>query len=271
MQETTFFPDNYRRYLTETFENRSLRNPSYSLRAFARDLGIGTSTLTELLQGKYGLSKGRIEKVAKALQLSIDQTEHFSDLVIRDHARSLQEREEAALRVQTRLKQSIQTITLDGFKVISDWYHLTLLELISLPGFQNDPTWIAKSLGLPELTVIEALDRLMRLDLIEKTDNGFLLTDDFSAIGNDTPSQAIRKFHSQILEKALIALQTHPMEKRENSSTVFAINLEDLPQAKKKLLQFRKEFSGLLSKSPDKNDVYCLSMQFFSLIQKENI
>lgn len=271
MQETTFFPDNYRRYFTETFESRSMRNPSYSLRAFARDLDIGTSTLTEVLQGKYGLSKGRIEKVAKALQLSSDQTEHFSDLIARDHGRSEKDREEAALRIQLRLRHSIQTITLDGFKVISDWYHLALLELISLPSFKNDTEWMAKRLGLPELTIVEAIDRLERLELIEKTKTGILLTDDFTSIGNNTPSQAIRKFHSQILQKALTALEAQSVDERENSSTVFAINQEDLPEAKKKLLKFRREFSGLLSKNPNKNNVYCLSIQFFSLIQSENI
>ena len=269
MNETSYYPDNYRRYLTDMFENRSLRNPSYSMRAYARDLGMGTSTLLEVLQGKYGLSKARIDKVAKNLNLTEVQTEHFNDLIIRDHSRNIQEREEAAERIQLRLKSSMQTITQDGFRAISDWYHMALLELMAMSNFQSDTAWMSKKLNLPELTIKEALDRLERLDLVIKTDKGFELTDDFSAIGDDTPSEIIRKFHRQILEKAMFALDCQPTNKRENSSTIFAINKEDIPKAKKKLVKFRREFSGLLSKTPEKNDVYCLSMQFFSLINQE--
>lgn len=269
MNEANFYPDNYRKYLTENFESRSLRNPSYSLRAYARDLGIGTSTLTEVLKGKYGLSKARIETIVNSLQLTSSQAEHFSDLVTRDHSRNLLDREEAISRIQSRLKQTTESVTLDGFRVISDWYHLALLELITLPNSGSDTSKMAKALNLPELTVKEALERLMRLDLVIKKDDGFYPTDDFSAIGDETPSQIIRKFHRQILEKALTALESQSVEKRENSSTVFAINVEDLPAAKKKLLKFRREFSTLLSNNPHKNDVYCLSVQFFSLLQRE--
>lgn len=270
MNQTSFYPDNYRRYFTETFENRSLRNPSYSMRAFARDLGIGTSTLTEILQGKYGLSKERLATVAKKLNLTNDQTEHFSDLILIDHSRNGSEKAEASLRVSSRLKNSVQTVTLDGFRAISDWYHMAILELIALAQFQNDTLWMSKRLGLPELTISEAINRLERLDLIIKVGDTLQLTDDFSAIGNETPSEVIRKFHRQILEKAITALDIQSTDQRENSSTVFAINKEDLPKAKKKLVQFRREFSTLLSKTPEKNDVYCLSMQFFSLINQEH-
>ncbi len=270
MSETVFYPDNYRRYFIESFENRSLRNPSYSMRAFARDLGLGTSTLSEILQGKYGLSKSKVEIVVKALQLSEKQGEHFLDLVVRDHSRSLKERDEASQRVQERIKGSMQTMTLDSFRTISEWYHLALLELLILPEFKNETGWMARKLNIPEITVHEALERMERLGMIERKGKKILPTDDFSAIGNETPSELIRKFHRQVLEKAIVALDEQTVSERESSSTIFAISKADLPKAKKKLVQFRREFATLLSKSPDKDDVYCLGIQFFSLLKKEH-
>jgi uncharacterized protein (TIGR02147 family) len=266
MQADSFFPDNYRRYLTENYEARSLRNPSYSLRAYARDLDIAVSTLTEVLKGKYGLSKARVSSLAKSLSLSAEQSQHFADLVRQEHARDPQERAAAKARIQARLHRTTQTMTLDGFKIISDWYHLAILELITLKGFKNDPVWMAKRLGLPELTVKEALERLLRLELIEESKGHLRATDDFSHIGNDTPSQAIRKFHKQILEKALAAIESQSVQERENSSTIFAIAKKDLPEAKKKLSQFRREFAALYSEGKSKDEVYCLSLQFFNLL-----
>jgi hypothetical protein len=44
--------ESYRRTLHEELETRSARNPGYSLRAFARDLGIRHSRLSEVLMAQ---------------------------------------------------------------------------------------------------------------------------------------------------------------------------------------------------------------------------
>lgn len=57
---------------------RRTRNPSYSLRAFARDIGIGSGRLSELLSGKRRFTPRSIERISRALKLS---QEEFEDLV----------------------------------------------------------------------------------------------------------------------------------------------------------------------------------------------
>lgn len=269
MTEELIYPENYRKYLTEAYEARLQRNPSYSMRAFARDLGMGVSTLSEVLNGKYGLSKKRIAQVAAALQLSTEQCQHFADLVQKEHGRSDHDRGAAQSRVSSRVNFTEHSIPLDSFKLIADWYHLALLELIALPDFIYETAFIAKRLAISERNAIDAVERLERLNLIEKIDGGLRVTDDFSAVGGDTPSQAVRQYHTQLIEKALISLQVTPMAEREMASLVFKINKDDVPEAKKKLIKFRREFSVLLSKSENKNDVYCLGMQFFSVLNKD--
>jgi len=55
------------------FEARQRQNPLYSLRAFARDLGIDSSSLSKVLQGRRQLSKKAGVEVA--LNIGLDETE----------------------------------------------------------------------------------------------------------------------------------------------------------------------------------------------------
>jgi len=269
MNYPQYFLEDYRAYIKNAFQARRERNPSYSHRAFARDMGIGVSTLTEILQGKYGLSKQRIKQVVTALRLSAEETAHFSDLVRMKYARSEEERDAAKLRVRTRINFNSQSLTMDAFIIISEWYYFALLELISLAEFQNNLNWISRRLAITEDAAAEAIERLIRLGLVKRIKQALLVTEDFSAIGEEKSSEAVRKFHYQILQKAITSLESHPVQQREVSSTIFSINTSDLPKAKKKLLNFRREFGTFLSKAECKNDVFCLGVQFFSLLKSE--
>jgi plasmid maintenance system antidote protein VapI len=49
--------DIFKDFINREFDLRSSKNGSYSLRAFARDLGISPQRLSHLLSGKKGISK----------------------------------------------------------------------------------------------------------------------------------------------------------------------------------------------------------------------
>ena len=57
----------YRLLLKSELASRTNQNPNYSLRAFARDLDLAPSRLSEVLNGKQGLSTQAAEKIAKTL------------------------------------------------------------------------------------------------------------------------------------------------------------------------------------------------------------
>ncbi|MNT64313.1 hypothetical protein D3C72_2022040 [compost metagenome] len=90
-----------------------------------------------------------------------------------------------------------------------------------------------------------------------------------SYVESEIPSEAIRQFHTQILEKAGKALTLQSQEKRQFRSTVFSMRKKDLPQLKQDLNQFWMEQIGKYA-MPTKNDsVYCFSMQLFDLLEEE--
>lgn len=64
------------------------KNGRYSLRAFARDLKISPSFLSEVLNGKYGISKKLARQISECLHFDDSDAEHFCRLADSDFSDS---------------------------------------------------------------------------------------------------------------------------------------------------------------------------------------
>ena len=63
----------FRQNLLAELARRRTRNPRYSLRAFARDLGTDHATLSQILRGRRNLSPRLIRQFGRRLQLKPDE------------------------------------------------------------------------------------------------------------------------------------------------------------------------------------------------------
>ena len=234
--------------------NKCRANSRYSLRAYARFLQIDPSTLSHMLRGKRKITP---EKV-KTLGLRIGLT-----------PRKIQEYLETGSNPRGRTSSElvdVENLALDTFETISDWYHYAIFELIQLEGFKNDSKWIAKKLGIHVVEVDAAIERLIRLNLVELVKGklrqkvGFITT-----VANPQSAEAFRKLQMQILNKALIALEEIPIERRDQSGLTIAIHSQRLPEIKEKIKNFRRSLHQSLSKDKVKDEVYQLSISFYPI------
>lgn len=244
------------------------RDSRYSLRAFARELKLSPSRLSEILSGKQGLSRNAARSIATQLGYGTKEIDLFCDLVDSQHARAKVNRELAKIRLDKR-KSDPEHLLLreDTFKLIADWHHFAILQLTELKGFKSDPQWIANALGVTLLDVTDALRRLERLGMIESHRGRIRATQSTTRTTDDVPSEAIRKAHRQILERASLALSTQPVEQREISANIIPMNQKQLEEAKRWLRSFRRRFAQRLAAADEKDRVYCLGIQFFNLTQ----
>lgn len=253
--------EEYRDILKRELIERCHRNPKYSLRAFARDLKFAPARLSDVLNGKKGLSRAAALSVAKVLGMSESETARFCDLVDSQHGRSHAAREQA----QKRLAQSppqAHSLTIDAFRVIADWYHFAILELLKLDNYRNDLSWMAKALDLTELQVSEALGRLERLELIEKRKSRYHPTGAYVSSPDGVPSEALKKFHEQLLKKALDALYLQSVEERDFSAMLMPVALKDVPLARRRIRDFSRKLCKELTSVETVDSVYSLSVQF---------
>lgn len=273
MSATNFYT-HPRDFLLVELEKRRSRNSSYSLRAFARDLDLAPSTLSEVISGHYGLSEAKALHVAKTLELTPDLAEYFVELFQQKFAKKTSRRRQALKTSTRRRNRVLQSRPLDSFHSIADWYHVALLEWITVQGrkITNDAKTIrraSKALKIESAEIHEALNRLQRVGSLHLENNEWHLTEEFTSTSNDIPSEAVRSFHKQIIAKAATAIEDQSLESREISSTVLSFSRAQMKEAKQALRDFHREFSERFGSTKDPDSVYCLGLQFFSLADDE--
>ena len=263
----------YRRILSESLSERCANNPQYSLRAFARDLKLTPSQLSLILNRSKGLSPARAESIARGMGFTKNETQYFCDLVQSEHGRSKVAKQTAKKRLQKygALKNS-QNLEADAFRVISDWYHFAIHQMMRLaekPSADQTTAWISRRLQIPQLEAKAALERLERLELIEKKGTHYAVCSDTVFAPDGVPSEGLRSFHRQVLAKASLALVEQDLERRYFNTTFVAIDAEDIPRAKAQIKDFHQHFMNEFS--PDEKTsldrVYCLSVQLFDLMK----
>lgn len=261
----------YKIFLQNEFARRIKVNSSYSQRAFALSLGISKSLLSCVLNGSKGLSKTSAIQIAKKLNLSERETETFVNLIEASHSRSKLGKKIAKEKIEkeiTELKTTI--INNDKFAVISDWYHFAILEMTFLKNPPKSIGEIAKRLGRTNIEITYAIERLQRLNLLEIKNGKFIAKENITFTQDGVPSDAIKKYHSQMLDKCKEALYMQELKERDISSLTVSIDKNDMQAAKDFINEFKQEFMKKFSASNNRDGLYNLSIQFINLEKKEN-
>jgi uncharacterized protein (TIGR02147 family) len=260
--------NDYRTVLRDALARRCQANPSYNMSRFARDLGLSPGRLSEIFSRRQGLSIEVGKRIGGILGLSEGETEFFCDQIEFEHGRSQAKRELARLRLLKRSEELDKlALEVDTFQVISDWYHFAIVQLIEIPIFREDPKWIGKALNISAAEAASAVDRLLRVGILYRDDKGALnRVDETIVVHNKVSSEAVRKFHEQVMDKAKMVLSTRPLAERTISSGMVCIRRSDFEEIRAKVRRFSSRLLKEAEASPkDKEAVYCLSMQFFEL------
>src|SRR5690606_21842028 len=144
-------------------------------------------------------------------------------------------------------------------------YHFGILEMLQFSSFKDDPKWFARKLGISEIEVRLAVDRLERLGLVRRDLGKLRPAQGNGKTPSDIPSESIKKLHSQIIDKAKQALFTQPVDHREFGSVVIAVDQSKVKAAKQEIRDFQHRFCKTMGEARTKDSLYCLSFQFFDL------
>ena len=255
--------------LVEEYNKRAKKNLKYSMRAFARDLDLAPSHLSNLLKGKAGLSTESAQRITKKLAWPNRKARIFVETVESEFSRSVVVREAAKKRVEklTVDEELKSHLDVDEFQFVSQWYHMAILELFELKKFKMSNIFIAQKLGITEDETKAAVTRLLRLKLLKVKNGKIEPSEDSTFTGDDVSSLAIRESHSQFIKKALESVHTQDKSERILRSTVMAIKKDKLPEALSMLQEFHDTFCTQITDTnlDNKDEVYCLSSQFFKL------
>jgi uncharacterized protein (TIGR02147 family) len=178
----------FRGYLQEEFARRSRANPKYSVRAFARRLGLDHSTLSQVLRGKRRLPSRQLAAIGAKLGLNPAQVE------------ALRRADGAAEVAAATERRAFALLARDCAALVREPLHLAVLELLGTPGFRPDSRWLGEVLGATTDDVNLALTRLVRLGVLRMEKRGIWID------ASSAAAVPLREYTRAVLARAAAGL-----------------------------------------------------------------
>ena len=213
----------YRLFLKDFYAVRKKENRHFSFRMFAQKAGVSASLMRDVISGRRRLSVSVASRYIRAMDMTAREADYFILLVQFVNARTNREKNDCYNKMnRLRARLFLKFLGADQYGFYSAWYHSAVRELVALPGFREDPEWIASALK-PSITPAQArksLELMERLGIVRRDRDGRLTQSD-PAISSeyDIRTLAMRNFHEQMIDRAKEALDEFPLENREPLST----------------------------------------------------
>lgn len=259
-------------FLSAVLAEKKAKNTGYSMRAWSKQLGFrNPSTLSGVLQGHRRLSPELAHRLASSLCETDSERRYFEVLAMMEKAKSSVERDVYAGVLASLRPQSVKVdqIAVERFRFVADWYHVAVLEMVSLKDFVEDAKTIAEQLG-PEIspaTIQDAINRLVTLEWLERDSHGKLTRKTPRYIVDDSvPSDAVKNHHEQMIDRAKLALHTQSREERDFRGTTFAVKRESIPELVRLIHKFHHDIHQYTVQS-GADEVYRVNTQCFKVTQ----
>jgi uncharacterized protein (TIGR02147 family) len=242
-------------------------NPRYSLRAFAKKVGVHVGALTYIMNGKRNVSRKLAERIARRLLLDPQQRAEILSLF--PEKRSY--RKPGSVAQGEVLEPRYLALNAAQFKIAAEWEHFGVLSLMKCENFESSHSWIANRLGITESKARQAVERLLQLGLIALDPSGSLSRAEKSyRTSDDVADLSLKRHHDQSMDLAKESLHRDEVHVRDFTSVTMAIDPKKLSMAKELIRKFEDELSDLLE-SGHRTEVYRLSMQLFPLSRIESM
>lgn len=233
--------------LQVTYLKRSALNARYSRNAFARDLGVSPTALSQFLSGKRVFSPQNIRRVVKALYLPPEAEKSFRT-------------DSATVNLGT-------TLEIEKFSLIANWYHFAILNLVEVEEVKS-ARQVSCRLGVELEVAKSALERLLNLELLESKKGVYRRTINRIDTGTDIPSAALRKHNREKMELAIESLEKVTIEDRDISSLTLAFDKAQMKKVKEEIQKFKKRIQKICDEG-SRTEVYSMNIQFHPLSKKE--
>ncbi len=235
---------------------RQAQNPKYSMRKFAKDLGVSAGGLSNLLHGRFEMSIKRAATIIPLLHLSPAEDEK--------------------LRAQMGLRVKRQTLEISptNASVLTNWIHCAVLHFFDLDVSDKSVPVIATRLGLSQEIVQRTLQELLSDGFLKTQEDGKIYKPEVHWQGGDGGAispELVRSHHRNSLEIAAQSIERIPAECRDLSSITFCGHPDQLTFAREEIRNLHSKISALMESEPRKTEVYRLSVALFPLTVERSI
>jgi uncharacterized protein (TIGR02147 family) len=264
---------NFRTFLRDWFTYLRAKEPQFSIRRLAEELHLASGYLPMVLSGSRKLSAKVLPRLIPRLGLSRSEIAYFENLVKLGTQDSHEAKVQAVDRMSKfRSYQRSNPTEAEFFEYASRWYHLTIREMATLPGFKADPEWIQERLKtkLPLKIIKDSLEFLFTHKYLDK-----------DAQGNSIPSKAtlnvdgtvywaaVSHCHQQMFSLATESIQNTPTQERNLVGYTVGLSSKRFEMAQAILNRALDEIENLEKTHPDQNEaIYQVEIALFPLTKR---
>lgn len=266
----------YRSFLQAVYQKLKEQMERYSYLQFADDLGFSQTNVVHLvIRRKRKLAPKSVERIMDALELKKTERLYFETLVKYAHARTPRKREIYFDRLhQLKAKSLLTSLDQSQMEYYSAWYHPVVRELVAMPGFDEDPDWIAARLT-PHITPEQArrsVELLLSLNLIVRdAESGRLrLTQNVVSTGNEIAAMSVARYHQNVIELGRESITSIPARRRDISAVTVCVSEQTAQAMKAEIQAFRKKLLMLADEAGPGGQVFQLNIQFFPFTVEED-
>jgi uncharacterized protein (TIGR02147 family) len=263
--------EDYRSFMNDYYQWKK-RTSVFSWRDFAKKGGFTSPNYMKLVcEGKSGLSKNGIERVADAMDLVGAEREFFRQLVKFGQAK----RDADRMTAYTEMKEiacahKVRILEGESVSFYESWKYPVLRELAPMmPG--ANPLEVAKACGgaFSAEEVRNALAFLTRAKFLRKiADDEYEQVDRLIQMSVAAMPMLVRQMHKDMADFAKEAIEKYPIDERNFTGITMGIDDEDYAEILKELDACRKRIISIATAKKGGNRVYRLNMQMFPLTEK---
>lgn len=268
-KSTVYGFDSYRSFLSAEINKIKISRKNFSIRAMAKHLNIGSTTLIEVLAGKKNLSLDLGYKICEKLKLSLDETHYFLQLVMLDLAKD----EKTKKFFTSKIKYEKRAQQLKRSKISENQNQVLTLKNAMILSLSSTFEEISEEQMAPilKLTLDDtkvSLEKLVQLKLLKKNENNQFISEQKDYLVEDkNKNLSLLRYHTEVLNKTLESLQRDDPSDRAIGSEVLTFSSHKIPAANEIINSCLDKLVELSSSIPrnEVDSIFLLGCQFTRL------
>jgi uncharacterized protein (TIGR02147 family) len=266
--KSIFTYSDYREYIKDAISEKQKKNRRYSYRSVASHLGIGSGTLSRIINGSRHCGAALLPKMTAFLGLKRREAEYFTLLVSFELLKDEEQRRQCYRDLLRMRNDHSALVPEEKHQFFEKWYHVALYELMRIIKKPVDCAAIGAMLLQPltESKTRKTIELLKRLGYLKEDDeNDTCTTEPFLTTGETWEGVAIHAFQVAMSDLATRALDTVPKEERDFSTLTMALSEESFERIRDVIKKARAEIAQIERECDAPERVYQVNFQCFPL------
>ena len=261
----------FRKYLTDYYEDQKKGNSRFSYRSLTALAGINPGNFTKMLQGERNFSLTSAMKLAYALKLNKRERDYFQAMIQFCQAKNHEDKKRYFEELMTFRESAVRVLDANHYMFYDKWYYTAVREALAFfPLTDRNFGELGKYIipTVSEKQVAKAIALLISLELVEKNEKGqYIRSDTLLSTGNNIRSLTLNNFVIHTMKLAAQAINNGTKEINLSSVTI-SVSEWDFKEAQEEIRRCRRRIMEIAKKCPTPDRVYQFNIQLFPLTER---